>query len=328
MAGTAIAPTPLADRPGLSQLSEQALAYAQGGMSENTRRAYRSSLKAFASWCASVGRRPLPADAVTIAEYLAARAPDLAAPTLALHLAAIRKAHEHLGAPVPSGPLIDDMLDGIRRRLGRPPRRKRAVTTANLRRFSEQLPRGSMKALRDRAILLVCFAGALRRAEAVALELDGPAAGPLRAIFVDEGLEIHIDRSKGDQLGAGAIVAVPYGRTELCPVSALHAWLAAAKITAGVVFRRIDRRGRLTDGAVSDRYVARLVQRCALKAGLDPKLFGAHSLRAGLATEAAKRGAPLHTISSHLRHSKPETTMIYIRDGERFKRNAAGKVGL
>lgn len=311
---------------GPDQLSEAAAAYADAGMAENTRRAFRSSLKGFVSWCASVGRRPLPADALTVAEYLTARAPDLTVSTLALHLAAIRKAHELAGLDAPHGPAIDRVWSGIRKTHGRPPRRKRAVSTAQLRRFVSDLQDpASLRALRDRAILLLGFAGALRRSELVALQLG---AGDIRAELVGDGVEIHLDRSKGDQSGAGQIVAIPYGETDLCPVAALQAWISRAEISTGFVFRRVDRRGQLGDGRVSDRYVARLVQRAARRCGLDPASFGGHSLRAGLATEAAKRGVALATITGHLRHSSPRTTMAYIRDGERFKRNAAAKVGL
>lgn len=327
MAGTEIATLETGDRgAGLGQLSDAALAYADAGLAENTKRAFRSSFGCFASWCASVDRRPLPADATTVAEYLAARAPHLAVSTLAIHLAAIRKAHELAGEPVPAGPAIDAVWNGVRRRRGAPPKRKRALTTAQLRKLVDLAPGAGTELLRNRAILLFTFAGAFRRSEVAIMALDGVSS--VIVSFVDEGALVALERGKGDQAGVGATVAVPYGDTALCPVAALRRWIEAAGLRSGYVFRRLDPDGSVAEGHVSDRLVARLVQRAGRKAGLDPTSLGGHSLRSGLATEAAKRGVALQTISSHLRHKKLETTMGYIRDGERFKRNAAGKVGL
>jgi hypothetical protein len=169
----------------------------------------------------------------------------------------------------------------------------------------------------------------LRRSELTAIELEGEGAGPVRVRLVAGGLEIMIDRSKGDQTGEGAVVGIPFGMNpETCPVIALQAWLEASGITSGPVFRSINRWGGMGP-SLSANMVARIVKAGAGRIGLDPKAFAGHSLRSGLATSAALSGqADALTIQRHLRHAKGDTTARYIRDGERFRVNAAAAAGL
>lgn len=316
----------VAGRQTLPQLHEALRDYAQADRSANTRRVYGSSWRSFCSWCASVGREPLPAEAATVALYLTARAPTTAVSTLALHLSAIAAAHQAAGLPPPAHPDLDRVWAGIKRTHGRPPRKKRALVVEDLRRVLAKLP-DSLAGKRDRALILVGFAAALRRSELANLSLPGPNAGPIRAEFVGGGLEIHLDRAKGDQEGRGAIVAVPYGK-RICPVAALQAWILAAGITFGPIFRGVDRHGRLAAVAISDKAVADIVKRACQRVGLDPAMFAGHSLRSGMLTSAAEKGAAPEVLQGHARHSKFDTTRGYIQAGDRFKRNAAGKVGL
>jgi integrase len=327
----ALATLETGDRAGLNQLAETAMAYAQAGMADNTRRAYGADWRDFTSWCASVGASPLPAEAATIALYLTARAPELAASSLARRLAAIRRAHRADDLPRPDSEVLRAVWSGIQRTHGRPPRKKRALVTEDLRRVVRKCP-DTLTGARDRAILLLGFAAALRRCELAAITLPGVKndhnVGPIRLTFVGGGLEVHIDRSKADQTGEGAIVGVPYGKTRLCPVAAVRAWLEAAKIANGPLFRSIDRHGRLSDKAISAGAIACIVKRAAERAGLDPSMFAGHSLRAGLATSAAGADVAADDIMRQTRHAKFDTLRGYIREADRFKRNAAGKVGL
>lgn len=316
-----------APRSDLIQLVHAARDYADAGMSANTRRAYGSDWSDFTSWCASVGARPLPADAATVAMYLTARAPTLRAATLARRLAAIRTAHRAADLSPPESGDLKRVWSGIRRQHARPPRKKRALVTEELRRVIARLP-DTLAGQRDRALLLVGFAGALRRSELAALTLEGELAGDVWCRFVSGGLELVLEKSKGDQEGEGAVVGVPHGRTKLCPVAALKAWLERAQISAGAVFRAVDRHGRLGDGAISDRAVADVVKKRVAGTGLDPEAFGGHSLRAGLITSAIAAGVATDVVMRQSRHARYDTMRGYIRDGERFKRNAAGKVGL
>lgn len=327
MAGTAVVPRETGDRTGLGQLVETARAYADAGMADNTRRAYGADWRAFTSWCASVGVCPLPAEAATLALYLTARAPELAASTLARHLAAIRTAHRAADQPVPDSAALRGIWKGIRKKFGRPARKKRALVTEDLRRVVKRRPE-TLIGTRDRALLLLGFASALRRSELAGLELSGLLNGPLILEFVVDGIEIHVGRSKGDQLGKGAVVAVPYGKTANCPVSAVRAWLETAKIREGAVFRGVDRHGRIAPGALSAGAVARIVKRSAAAAGMDPAAFAGHSLRRGSITSASRGGAAPKELQAHARHAKFEQTLGYIEEADRFKNAAAGKVGL
>jgi len=329
MAGSMLAPLTADERPGLGQLVQDARRYADGGMAAATRRAYGSDWRDFTGWCASVDACPLPAEAATVALYLTARAPQLAASTLARRLAAIRTAHRVADLPRPDSGALRAVWTGIRRAHGAPPVRKRALVTEDLRRLVRRLPPG-LAGIRDRAILVVGFAAALRRCELAALALER-RGGPRETVgltFVAAGFEVEIARSKGDQLGEGQVVGVPRGRTAICPVAALRAWLDAARISAGPVWRPVDRLGRLGDGSIGGRAVARIIKRACRRAGLDPDLFGGHSLRSGLVTSAAANDVSLDLIMRQTRHVRVETVRGYIRDGERFRRNAAGKVGM
>jgi integrase len=255
--------------------------------------------------------------------YLTARAPTLAASALAQHLSAIRTRHRTEGHPPPSHPNLDEVWAGIKHTHGRPPRKKRGLLTADLRRILDRMPDRLVDA-RNRAILLVGFAGAFRRGELASLSLTGSA---VRAVFVSEGLEIHFDRSKGDQEGRGAILAIPFG-VKTCPVAALQAWLKAAQIRTGPVFRSIDRHGNLGKRALSDRTVANIVKAGVGSIGLDPSEYSGHSIRRGPITQAHRNGATLDQLQAYARHSRGDVTRGYIEEADRFKTTAAGKTGL
>lgn len=302
--------------------------FAEDARAENTRRAYASDWRAFEAWCNAEGATALPAAPATVATYLRAKAGGLAVSTLGRRLAAIRAYHLDGSHTPPASAELHLVWKGVRRRFGRPPRQKRPLTAEDLRRGLAKLsptPTGD----RQRAMLLIGYAAALRRSELAALELDGPdRAGTVWLEFVPEGLLVYLDRSKGDQEGKGAVVGIPFGQTELCPVSALQRWLAAAGISAGPVFRPIDRWGRIGPRALSAGSVATEVKAAATAAGLNPDFFSGHSLRAGLITDAFMAEVDLETIMRTSRHKRFETLRGYIRTAERFKRNAAARVGL
>jgi integrase len=171
--------------------------------------------------------------------------------------------------------------------------------------------------LRDRALLLVAFASAMRRSELVALDVADLE-------WTAEGLLIRIRKSKTDQEGFGASVAIPKGETA-CPVAALRAWLNASGITEGAVFRRIfnKRAQRMTDRRLAARNVAAVVKAGAARLGFDPSTFGAHSTRSGLVTSAVKRGVNLMKICDQTRHKSVDMLRVYCRDAELFAGNAA-----
>ena len=177
----------------------------------------------------------------------------------------------------------------------------------------------SLLGIRDRALLLVGFAGAFRRFELVALNVEDLE-------FTKEGLKVLIRCSKTDQEGEGQPIGIAHGMN-LCPVKALDAWLAAAGITEGPVFRSVTRGGKIK-GRLSDRAVALAVKRYARAAGLDAAKYAGHSLRAGFVTQAVINQVPEVTIMKQTRHKSADMLRRYVRETTLFRDNASARVGL
>ena len=175
---------------------------------------------------------------------------------------------------------------------------------------------------RDRALLLVGFAGAFRRSELVSLDVADVTFGA-------DGLIVQLRRSKTDQEGEGRKVGLPFGSNPLtCPVRALRAWLDVAVVARGPIFRAVDRHGNVADVRLTDQSVALVVKRCAKAAGLDSEKYAGHSLRSGLATAAAMADVSERAIMAQTGHKSLPMVRRYIRDGSLFRRNAAAAVGL
>lgn len=294
--------------------------YARMATAEATRRGYRSDWACFTAWCDGERVEALPAAPAVVGAYLAAKAESLRVATLERRLATIATAHRAAGHQLDTRhPAIRDVLRGIRRQHGSAQRQAAAATTELVKAMVGRCD-GSPIGLRDRALLLVGFAGALRRAELVALRVEDIEESA-------EGLRITIRRSKGDQAGAGQVVAIVRSRAETCPVAALTTWRAAAEVAEGYLFRSVDRHGRVGD-SLSDKAVALIVKRRAEAAGLDPERFSGHSLRAGLATSAAAAGAEERDIQRQTRHKSVVVLRRYIREGELFRANVSGRIGL
>jgi site-specific recombinase XerC len=206
---------------------EAAEAYARMAKAENTRRAYRAAVRAWCDWCRKRDLPPLPASGADVAAFLASeRGRGLTPETLKLRRAAIRYLRRSAGCPVPTDDVaVSETLAGIRRqaaRQGQTPRKKVAATAGILRQILAPIP-SDLRGLRDRALILTGFAGALRRSE----------LAPIRVEHLEKtkrGLRLTLLQTKGSQTDA-VIVPLPYGQTELCPVRAVTAWLEAAGIT-------------------------------------------------------------------------------------------------
>jgi integrase len=322
-------------------LAERAADYAVHAKADNTRRAYRADWQHFENWCSSHGLVAMPADPIgTLLAYLTAHAGLVKVTTLQRRLAAIREAHRYAGAELDTSSVaFRDVWKGIRRIHGQPAAKRSPLLTTALRRTLAALP-NNLLGCRDRALLLIGFAAALRRSELAGLETrrKGSLAGWIEE--TEDGLTIHLARSKTDQEGDGVTIGVPYGTSlETCPVGAYRAWLQASGIQSGPVFRAIDRHGRLGEHALSGAAVALIVKRAIVAAsianGMTPaeavghaQRFSGHSLRSGLATSAAANDAPGHAIRRQLRHRKFDTTAGYIRTGRLFKQSAATMAGL
>ncbi len=298
-------------------LEEQADRFASASRASATKRAYSSDWGAFTTWCAPFGFSSLPASPETVALYLAHLASiPLKPSTIGRALVAISQAHKLAGHPSPRDHArVVLIMGGIRRTLGTAPRQVHPMTADVLRRVMRALPETAI-GVRDRAMLLVGFAAALRRSELVALDVSDVR-------LVDDGLEITVRRSKTDQEGAGRVVGVPFGSKAACPVRAFRAWLDRSAVVEGPVFRAVDRHGRIGEQRLSDRAVAIVVKRAADLVGLDAEDFAGHSLRAGLATSAARAGKGLDTIMRQTGHRSERVARGYIRHASLFDVNAA-----
>ena len=174
-----------------------------------------------------------------------------------------------------------------------------------------------IKGLRDRALLLVGFAAALRRSELVGLNVEDLQ-------FVKEGLLVHLPRSKTDQDGEGRKIAIPFGRTSACPVKAVQHWIEAALISTGAVFCSVNKAGTVSANRLTDQSVALIIKGYARALGLPSEAYSGHSLRSGLVTSAAKAGVSFTKIQQQTGHRSVAMLSRYIRDAQVFENNAAG----
>jgi integrase len=186
----------------------------------------------------------------------------------------------------------------------------------------ELMPGDSMLEVRNRALLLTGYAGALRRSELIGLDWEDVEVA-------EEGATLTIRKSKTDQTGQGTAIGIPRGtRAETCPVEALERWRKLSGVETGPIFQVVGRAGKINGERLSSKAVSRLVKELAQRLGFDPSQFSAHSLRAGLATSAAQNGASERKIMDQTRHRSVKTLRIYIRDGELFRDNAVKQSGL
>ena len=283
---------------------------------DSTQRAYRADWETFDNWCRSRSYVPLPADPGTVALYISKLADQgFKFSTIARRLVTIDQTHENRELPSPvDTPLVQTVTKGIQRKIGTKVDAKKPILVDDLRAMLAALP-NNHAGLRDRALLLIGFAGAFRRSELVSIDVEDLNTVP-------EGFVIHLKRSKTDPYRQGRKVGIPYGTSEkTCPVVALETWLIVASLATGPVFRAVDRYGHLRDGRLSGRAVARIVKRCAAKAGLDSSQFSGHSLRAGFATSAAVAGVPERAILKQTGHKSTKMVRRYIRDGQLFRDN-------
>jgi integrase len=198
-------------------------------------------------------------------------------------------------------------------------RRSCSSSASNAGRRGKQ---ASLAGLRDRALLLLGFAGGFRRSELVALDVSDLDE-------TEDGLRLRIRRSRGDQEAAGREVGIPRGQhPETCPVRAVRDWRQAAGILESALFRPVNRYDQLQPQRLSDKGVARIVKRAAERAGMDAAAYAGHSLRAGLAAAAAAGGAPERAIMKQTGHTSLVVVRRYIRAGSLFQENAAASLGL
>ena len=291
---------------------------------KNTQRAYLSDWKQFLAWCSKRNKSPLPASADDVATYLrfAAQKLKLNISTVTRRVSAITEAHKRNGYESPCSEwIVKNTMKRLRRELGTPARGKNPILVSDLKEMVAHCP-PTLSGIRDRAVLLFCFAGAFRRSELVSINIDDLTSS-------DEGLVVLLRQSKTDQKREGRKVAIPFGKyPETCPIRALLHWVESANLTTGPLFRSMTKFERPRTNRMSDRVVADLVKKYCALIGKRESSFSGHSLRSGLATSAAIAGASEASIQKQTGHKSLLVLRRYIRDGSLFRENAASKVGL
>ncbi|QKG84402.1 site-specific integrase [Kroppenstedtia pulmonis] len=304
------------------EILKKAKDYTLQSKAENTTKSYRADWNDFEDWCRKRRVSTLPADPQTVSLYLSDLADRRKTSTLQRRISAISQAHQAAGHDSPTNSyLVRTVWAGIRRSKGMFQEGKDPILVDDLRYMAELLP-DTLTGKRDRALLLVGFAGGFRRSELVSINREDIQTVPRGAVIL-------LRRSKTDQDGRGEKVGIPRGsRPETCPIRALDEWLRGAEITSGPVFRPINRHGQVRNRRLSDRSVALIVKKAVESIGLDPKRFSGHSLRSGIATSAAMAGKDERAIMKQTRHKSTNMVRRYIRDGELFNENAASDIGL
>ncbi len=325
----------------LDALADRARDYVEAASSANTRRAYASDWKHFAGWCRRQGVEILPPDPQVVGLYITACASGRAVgdkkpnsvSTIERRLSSLTWNYAQRGQSLDRKDRhIATVMAGIRNKHASPPRQKEALLPEDLIAMLETLDRGTLRGLRDRAMLLLGFAGGLRRSEIVGLDVgrDQTEDGRGWIEILNKGLLVTLRGKTGwreVEVGRGSSDAT-------CPIVALQTWLKFARVAHGPLFRRVTGQGK-TVGAqrLNDQEVSRLVKRAALAAGVRgdlseserAKLFAGHSLRAGLASSAE---VDERYVQKHLGHASAEMTRKYQRRRDRFRVNLTKASGL
>jgi integrase len=297
--------------------------YRQALLTPNTRRGYSYDWAMFAGWCKLIGRDSLPASADTVSLYATDQLGGHKISTAARRVASITQMHRSHDFASPVTPAVRDLFAGARRLRPELPHQVRALSVDELRSVAAKLGRdGSARALRDRAILVIGFASALRSASLTALELED-------AEFVPEGIRIQVRREKQDQEGKGRWIGLPRGRHQgTCPVRSLQAWLDRRGAAPGPLFTRLDGHARAAAIALQPERICQIVQDAVARIGLDRALYGGHSLRAGFVTTAGECGVGELLIASQTGHRDMSTLRRYFRRRDLWRSNACAALGL
>lgn len=302
--------------------SQQVQEFIRASKAENTLRGYQSDWRNYCMWCELHSVQPLPATPETVASYIAECAYRLKVGSIQRRLNAIAEGHKAMALESPTHhAIVRNTMKGIRRTLGTAPVQKAPALTEDIRTMVDATDAGLI-GVRDRALILLGFAGAFRRSELVGLNLEDCAFGK-------DGLTITLRRSKVDQEGVGRKIGIPYGSNpETCPVRNVQAWIESAGITSSSLFRSINRHGQIQQRRLAGLDVARILKKLAERAGLDAAKYAGHSLRAGHATSAAIAGASERSIMNQTGHRSVQMVRRYIREGSLFRENSGGKLGL
>lgn len=305
----------LSGNAALAMAAQRAQTYADAAHAPGTLSVYRRAWAGWERWCADMGTQPLPADPQAVASWLAELARQgKSMSRVTICLSAVLHAHRSAGHVLDGRhPAVSTVMRGIARMAARPSRRAAPLTLEVLEAALSRVEGHDLRSLRDRAILLVAFWGALRRSEVTALDIAGRSPITVSAA----GLILHLTATKTNR--KTETVAIPRRQDHLCAVAAVEAYLAATGIGQGPLFRAISKSGRLLDRRLDTSSIAHILsQRLGVSAGC----FSPHSLRAGFVTAAARAGAPEHVIQRTTRHKSVDVLRRYIRADNPFRENA------
>jgi integrase len=293
-------------------LSEAAETFIRASLSNNTRKAYRSDLGHFIAWGGSI-----PATPEMVASYLAAHADTLAPASLARRVATLSKVHTANYWPNPcQSEAVRATMRGIKRVNGTAQDQAKPLLREDLFLTLDAIGTDT-RASRDRALLLIGWAGGFRCSELTGLDLDDIEE-------VREGMILHLRRSKTDQTGQGRKIGIPLGHTRHCPVAALTTWREVLATDNGPLFRPVDRHGNMQMERLRSDAVSTVLRDRLTGGGIEPGGYSGHSLRAGLATSAIKAGVPTYKVRAQTGHASDLMLSRYVRDAGLFDGNAAG----
>lgn len=298
----------------------------ENSKAKNTLRAYRSDFRDFSEFCIKNGFNSLPTLPKVVALYLTSLSKSFKFSTLKRRIASISVVHKLKGHYLDiKHPIIMENLHGIKRVFGSRQTSKKPILINNLKLIINSIHKEKMKnqssvksknklqeILRDKALILIGFAGGFRRSELVNIYHEDLE-------FVTEGVKIFIKRSKTDQSGEGSIKAIPYfNNNEFCPVRALKEYIKDKS--------NCTNKDKVFE--ISDKSVALIIKKYTKKAGLDPSGYSGHSLRSGFATSAAESGAEERSIMAMTGHKTTQMVRRYIQEANLFKNNALNKIKL
>ena len=296
----------------IKSLELETLKNLKNSKSANTLRAYDSDYKDFSFFCAKNNFSSLPADPKILSLYLTHLSQSSKFSTLKRRIASISVIHKLKGYYIDTKhPVIRENLLGIKRIKGSNQKAKKPILINDLRKIIDVINKLKIKEIRqsrDKALILIGFAGGFRRSELVALENDDIE-------FVREGVKIFVKRSKTDQSGEGMTKAIPsFDNALYCPVLHLQDWMAKGKSINKRIF------------PISDKSVALIIKKYTNLAGLDGNKYSGHSLRSGFATSTAESGAEERNIMAMTGHKTTQMVRRYIQEANLFKNNALNKI--
>ena len=309
----------------IKALQDETLENLKSSKAINTVRAYKSDFKDFGLFCVKNGFKNLPSDPKIVSLYLTyLSSNEVKISTIKRRLVSIGVIHKIKGHYLDTKhPVIIENLMGIKRRKGINQKGKKPLLISNLKQIIDVINKENepdLKKLRNKALLLIGFAGGFRRNELVSLDVEDLE-------FVFEGLKITLKKSKTDQFGEGFTKGIPYfENSSYCPVKNIKYWLNISKIKKGPVFIRFSKGTKITNKRLSDQSVALIIKNYLIKGGVDSKEYSGHSLRSGFATSAAEAGAEERSIMAITGHKSSEMVRRYIKDANLFKNNALNKI--